>query len=247
MTRIAMQMYTVRNYGENLDEQLAMVRAAGFTHVEMSLGDDVENTIELLDKHGVIPVSTGVSLESWDDKKRVEENFAFLKHYAARGSMNGFFHSEVESDWKSAAKKLEEMAQEFALRGFVLEYHNHDHEYRLDFGGRNALDVLFENAPSLKYQMDIGWVTAGGANPVEMMDRYRQQLSSIHVKDLPGSYVRGSGAIMPDLGQGETPIPAAVAKALGQGIVDFIVENDMPADIPLFCERAHPYLRDLLK
>lgn len=247
MTRIALQMYTVRKYGANLDEQLAMVREAGFGYVEMSLTQGLEATIKLLDKHGIVPVSSGVGLDSWDDKAGVEENFAFLKHYKARGSMNGFYHSDVEGDWVTAAKKLEGMAQEFERNGFVLEYHNHDHEYRLDFGGKNALDIVFANAPTLKYQMDIGWVTAGGADPVAMIDRYARQLSSIHVKDLPGDYARGSGDTMPELGEGETPIPAAVAKAVKMGVTDFIVENDEPADIPAFCKRAHGYLSDLLK
>lgn len=247
MVRIAMQMYTVRNYGANLDERLAMVRGAGFSYVEMSPGEGIENTGDLLRKHDVTPVSSGMNLESWVDKEQVEENFAFLKTYKARGSMIGFFNSEDEDDWVSAAAKLEEMAREFSRRGFVLEYHNHDHEYRHDFAGRNALDVLFENAPSLKYEMDIGWVTAGGADPIAMMDRYKRQLTAIHVKDLPGSYARGSGDTMPDLGEGETPIPAAVGKALELGVTDFIVENDAPADIRLYCEQAYRYLNKLLK
>ena len=247
MTRIAMQMYTVRNYGTALDERLALVREAGFSYVEMSLSDDLEDTFKLLDKHDITPVSSGFNMGSWDDKTKVEENFSFLKHYGARGSMNGFFDSEDENDWKVAAAKLEEMAQEFNRRGLVLEYHNHDHEYRRDFGSRNALDVLFDHAPSLKYQMDIGWVTAGGEDPVAMIDRYGRQLSSVHVKDLTGDYKRGSGEIMPDLGDGGTPIPSAVEKAREFGITDFVVENDVPADIRHFCNQAYKYLTGILQ
>ena len=246
MARNAMQMYTVRNYGSSLDERLALVRACGFSYVEMGPSDGLEESIKLLDKHGITPVSSGFSLDAWGDTTQVEENFAFLKHYGARGSMNGFFDSEKEEDWISAAGKLEEMAKEFTRRGFVLEYHNHDHEYRHNFGGKNALDVLFEYAPTLKYQMDIGWVTAGGADPVEMIDRYRERLSSIHVKDLPSTYPRSSGDVMPDLGEGETPIPEAVEKALNLGITDFIVENDVPADIRQYCEQAYRYMEKLL-
>ena len=246
MTRIAMQMYTVRNYGADLEERLALVRAAGFSYVEMSPSLGLEKTIELLDRHGITPVSSSMDLKTWRDEKAVEENFKYLEHYRARGSMNGFYHSEKEQDWASAGKRLEEIAREFTRRGFVFEYHNHDHEYRLDWGGRNALDVLFESAPSLKYEMDIGWITAGGADPVAMMERYRDRLTAIHVKDLPGSYVRGSGKTMPDLGQGETPIAAAAKKALELGITDFIVENDVPGDVKAFCASAYRYLEALL-
>ncbi len=242
-----MQMYTVRDYGRDLAERLALVRAAGFSFVEISPTGGFDLTVELLESHDLTPVSSGMDMKTWSDAPAVEENFRFLEHFRARGSMNGFFHSDKEADWVSAAAKLEEMAQEFRRRGFVFEYHNHDHEYRLSFGGRNALDVLFDHAPSLKYQMDIGWVTAGGADPVAMMERYRDRLTSVHVKDLPRSYARGSRATMPDLGRGETPIAEAVQRAVGLGVGDFIVENDFPADIPAFCRRAYRTLDRLLR
>jgi sugar phosphate isomerase/epimerase len=246
MARIAMQAYTVRNYGADLEERLALLRDSGFSYLEIGPSLGLERTVELLDRYGMRPVSSGFGVKDWDDEKAVEENFRFLEHYGARGSMNGFFDSEDAQDWISFAERAEEIAQEFLRRRFVFEYHNHEHEYRRDFGGRNALDVLFEAAPSLKYQMDIGWVTAGGADPVAMLDRYRERVTSIHVKDLPRSYVRGSGAVMPDLGEGETPIAQAVRKALGMGVPDLIVENDFPAEIQSFCWSSYRYLADLV-
>jgi sugar phosphate isomerase/epimerase len=239
-------MYTVRNYGADLEARLALVRSAGFSFVEMGPAIGLERTIELLDKHGLAPVSSGFIVKEWADTKAVEDNFRFLEHYKARGSMNGFFDSEKEEDWVAFGEKIEEIAQEFARRGFVFEYHNHEHEYRRNFGGKNALDVLFATAPSLKYEMDIGWATAGGADPLAMLEKYRDRVTAIHVKDLPGSYVRGSGAVMPDLGEGETPLAASIRKALEMGITDLIVENDFPTDIEAFCKQAYRYLDDLV-
>ncbi|MDB5739346.1 MAG: xylose isomerase [Alphaproteobacteria bacterium] len=45
--------------------------------------------------------------------------------------------------------------------------------------------LLKETDPSLvSMEMDIGWVVAGGADPVEYLTKYPTRYSSLHIKDL---------------------------------------------------------------
>ena len=82
------------------------------------------------------------------------------------------------------------------------------------------LDYLIQNTdPALVgYEMDIGWVIAGGADPVAYLTKYPNRFISVHIKDLknvgiPNTNMKMTSAI---IGQGiadYTKILPAVKKA----------------------------------
>ncbi|MEZ4607197.1 MAG: hypothetical protein R2865_10475 [Deinococcales bacterium] len=55
------------------------------------------------------------------------------------------------------------------------------------FDGRTALEWLIEGAGVHhlgKLELDLAWMVRGNRNPVTLLDRYKGQISHIHVKDI---------------------------------------------------------------
>ena len=49
-----------------------------------------------------------------------------------------------ENDWQLLVTTLNYAAEVCAKEGIAVAYHNHDHEFRIRFGGRTAWDLLWE-------------------------------------------------------------------------------------------------------
>jgi hypothetical protein len=91
--------------------------------------------------------------------------------------------------------------------GLRYGYHNHWHELEPLDDGTTVLDLLAELPVWL--ELDLGWVWWAGADPVELLERFRGRTPLVHVKDLRA---RGSREYCPvgDGGVGyERVVPAA--------------------------------------
>ncbi|NNC12540.1 sugar phosphate isomerase/epimerase [Planctomonas sp. JC2975] len=74
------------------------------------------------------------------------------------------------------------MARRLADEGIVLSYHNHHAEFaRID--GVHLLDLIRENAPDLKFELDVHWIQRGGMDPVTVLGRYAGVVDLVHLKD----------------------------------------------------------------
>lgn len=68
--------------------------------------------------------------------------------------------------------------------GLKMSFHNHAPEFR-PIDGRRPFDVMVENTDaSLRFELDVAWVAAGGADPVAVIDKYAQRVTSFHLKDV---------------------------------------------------------------
>jgi len=70
--------------------------------------------------------------------------------------------------------------------GLEFGYHNHNHEFQqLDDADETGYDVFAEAVEDhVHLQLDVGWVETGGANPTEYISRYKDKISSIHMKNM---------------------------------------------------------------
>jgi sugar phosphate isomerase/epimerase len=80
------------------------------------------------------------------------------------------------------AKDTNEMARRMSDHGIILSYHNHHIEFAR-INGRLILDLIKENAPDLKLQIDVHWVQRGGMDPVRTLNKYAGLVDLVHLKD----------------------------------------------------------------
>ena len=102
--------------------------------------------------------------------------------------------------------------------------HNHDIEFSTKFGNRTVFDIIAANTDprNVVFQLDLYWVTFGGADPVAVLKRYGKRIQLFHVKDM-----RGSDRRIEIVGRGVINFPKIFAA--GKNIRYYVVEHDPPS------------------
>ena len=90
--------------------------------------------------------------------------------------------SPVAADYGFAAENINKLGKMLRENGLVLSYHNHEWEIKNDYFG---LYALCDNTDPkyLSFVPDVGWVTRGGGDPVEVLRRLGARVSNLHFKE----------------------------------------------------------------
>lgn len=112
-----------------------------------------------------------------------------------------------------------------AAEGIKLCYHNHAHEFKTSWNGRCAMDILAGNTDpkAVHFELDIAWITMGGADPVRVLDSMAGRVPAIHVKDVTTTEEPDRWTAV---GTGIVRIAPAIHKAREIGVDWMIVEQD---------------------
>lgn len=213
------QMYSVRDLTkDNLDEALKQVAQLGYKFVEFAgfFGHSAQKVKDMLDKYGLKVSGTHTG---WQEvAEHFEETVAYHK-------IIGNHNIIVPGCDLSDQKKLDdfvEMANKFQpmleKEGISFGYHNHAHEFKPNVDGSMIHDQLVYRT-NLNIEIDTYWAYVGMGHPIELMERLKDRLKVIHIKD---GYANGEG--MP-LGQGTAPVAEVYKKAVELGI-PMVVESE---------------------
>ena len=137
-----------------------------------------------------------------------------------------------------SADRYERMADFLNEKGAVLKkhgirigYHNHNGELT-PIGAKTGLQILIERTdPSIvDFEMDAGWLAAGGHDPVAWLKRYRGRFTQMHVKDIAaGTQINYHMQQKPtEVGSGTMNWPAILKTAQSTGVRNFFVEQEPP-------------------
>lgn len=136
---------------------------------------------------------------------------------------------------RKIAENLNAIARDLkAEYGVQIHYHNHSWEF-----ADNGLIwfALAEYAPDVQFALDTGWAAVSGFDPVELLERYPDRFTYVHLRDYLKSPVPGDRIFKEvhtgfvDLGTGDMNYPRlmhALDKVLGQddwAIVEYELGN----------------------
>ena len=117
-------------------------------------------------------------------------------------------------------------------------YHPHNYEFKKLAGG-NGFEVLMgELDPSVKLELDIYWAVEGGADPLALMQKYRDRLALIHIKDrkpvagFTFSPMDKQAAHFTEAGSGTIDWKQMLGEARRLGVTQYFVDQD-GTDLPL--------------
>jgi sugar phosphate isomerase/epimerase len=239
---LSIQLYTLRSMND-LDRILDTVAAAGYRYVETvgSHLDDATNVRAKLDARGLRSSSTHVGLAALRERPDAVAD-------AARTL--GFEHlfmpavppEQRDMDaagWRALGRELAQIAERFAKQGLQLGYHNHDWELKPKGQGTTALDLIFEGAGAgpLTWQADVAWLVRGDALPKAWLERYRDRLTSAHVKDIAPEGEKKDEDGWADVGAGVLDWRDLWQACRANGARWMVVEHDKPSD-PVRSARA---------
>ena len=247
---LSIQLYTLRELGD-VDRVLDAARAAGFRYVEM-IGahlDDAARMGRKLEDRGLQGSSSHVGLQQLREKPEaiVDACEALDIDELYMPAVPPEQRDMDAAGWRALGAELGEIAEDLQAGGLRLGYHNHNWELEPKEGEKTALELIFEAAGSapLVWQADVAWLIRGGAEPETWLSRYRDRLSSAHVKDIAPDGENTDQDGWADVGHGVLDWPKLweVCRASGAGWM--VVEHDKPADPAGCARRSYDFLANM--
>jgi sugar phosphate isomerase/epimerase len=218
---LGLQLYTVRaDLAKDYEGTLKLVKAAGVQKVQANLtmsGKSSQDQRKLYDSMGLVWDSIhagGDQLRKAPQATIDEAKAAGIKNITCSFPLYPedravIMKGPTVDDWKKNADSFNKFADLCKKSGLSFAYHNHNLEFR-KIGDVVPYDLLLkETDPALVgMEMDIGWVIAGGADPVAYLTKYPKRYSSVHLKDLKNEGIPNTNMKM-------------VSAIIGKGIVDW--------------------------
>jgi len=123
---------------------------------------------------------------------------------------------------KQAVEILNVAGESAKKSGITLCYHNHTHEFE-KVGDLVPYNELLTNVSPdhLKFELDLGWATVAGADPVELFKQHPGRFPLWHVKDISAETKQPV-----EVGKGMVDFKRIFAAAKSSGMEHFFVEQD---------------------
>jgi sugar phosphate isomerase/epimerase len=141
-------------------------------------------------------------------------------------------------DYKWNAEQCNQVGEQVKKAGLQLAYHNHNFEFKKFEGGVTGYsEFLRLTDPDLvKLEMDCGWVTVAGHDPVDYLHNFPDRYELLHIKDFKKGFAPtdklggiGEGAPVPtELGRGAIDYSKILAAAKKLHIASIFVEQEPP-------------------
>jgi sugar phosphate isomerase/epimerase len=148
------------------------------------------------------------------------------------------------------ADQMNEAGAKVVAAGMKFGYHNHAFEFGGNPGER-PIDIFLErfDPKIVGFQLDVFWVSVAGNDPVEWINRLKQRVISVHLKDKaadqPVLYAENvPKTAFKEVGNGSLDFPAILKASTAVGVKHFFVEQDQtPGDPVASLAQSYHYLR----
>jgi len=193
---IGLQLYSVRNLlPKDFDGTLHQLSAAGYKEVEAAgyFNKTAAEFRHAMDQAGLRCISahhTLVQLRSQLDEL-IEFGHALGLEYIICSSSGGVHRDPSAKgdltldDWRYVAGEFNRIGEKLKSAGITFGMHNHVPEFAVENGVLVYDELLRLTDPKLVvFEMDCGWVTAAGHNPVDYLSKTPERFPLLHVKDM---------------------------------------------------------------
>jgi sugar phosphate isomerase/epimerase len=250
------ELYTVRTIiDQDTDGVLGRIAEIGYTEVEPGRAA-LDKLAPLLKKHKLKPTSCHIEQElvvGGDTKATLPQAIESAKNAGAQMMIFPYL-APVKRGGVDAMRKFADQMNEAGAKvvaaGMKFGYHNHAFE----FGGKpgeRPIDVFMErfDPKIVGFQIDVFWVSVAGNDPVEWINRLKQRVISVHLKDKaveqPVLYAENvPKTTFKEVGSGSLDFPGILKAASSVGVKHFFVEQDQtPADPVASLAQSYKYLR----
>lgn len=242
MTRVALQLYTIRDECErDLEGALSRIGAMGYDGVELFQlhGLDARELHTLLDENGLAVAGRHTPLD-FDAAALGAEAEVLGTNRAAIS----WIDPETLVSPDAVRDRIRAAAESARDAGLRLGFHNHWTEPAPLAGGRSFLDLLRELPADLLWlELDLGWVWQAGVDPLRELDRSSGRCPVVHLKD----YASREGRDDVPVGEGVVGYDRVVPAAIAAGAEWLVVEEDEVGGDPFGAiERSLSYVRGVI-
>ncbi|MBQ8208267.1 MAG: sugar phosphate isomerase/epimerase [Clostridia bacterium] len=239
----SIQLYSCRDaMKENMEATLKKIAEIGYTLVEPAgfFDHTAEEFKAMIDNYGLKVSGTHTGWPALDD-----ENFdATVKFHKTIGTQNiiipGFGFGENREQLEDFIAFVNKVQPKLEAEGMKLAYHNHSGEFIPTVYGAMVHKEI-EERTNVDFEIDTYWAFNAGLDPVETLERLKNRVHFIHIKD---GFMGGKGK---PLGLGEAPVAAVYEKALELGMQMVVESETQDPDGLTEAEICFKYLKSLEK
>jgi sugar phosphate isomerase/epimerase len=143
------------------------------------------------------------------------------------------------SDYNKLADEFNSFAEQMSKYGLTFLYHNHGYEHIVK-NGKTLMDTLLSQTDKdkVKFELDMFWMTAAGASPIEYLKKHPGRFKLLHLKDAsePIRFSGDGGSFdqwmplfpkMADPGTGVLDVAGIIEAGKKSGVDHFYLERDM--------------------
>jgi sugar phosphate isomerase/epimerase len=231
---IGLELYSVRDMlPKDFDGTLAQVRAAGYTVAEAAgfYNRSAADFRGSMAKAGIRCISAHYTLSLLETQLDSLMEYAHgigLEYMIC--SSSGGMHRDPSAkgpatldDWRWIAGQFNKVGEKIKAAGMTFGVHNHIPEFA-NFNGTIVYDELLRlTDPKLVvFEMDAGWVSAAGFNPIDYLKKSPERFPLMHVKDVArGADGKFHSAV---LGQGKMDYAPIMRAATG--LKQYFIEQE---------------------
>jgi len=233
---LGIQLYMVLDaYQKDPLGTLKTLKSIGYTEIEAIVTSTAETLRDQLKEAGLACPS--MHFDSMGFEKGIDAAHTLGAKYIVSSMLPAIMQKEsggsgdltyTLDDAKRVAAHANELAAKAKKAGLQYAYHNHHAEFTDVGGGKTYYDVLLAETDHklVQFELDCGWVHAGGKNPVDYFKANPGRIPLMHAKDfLPGNAKDYPGA---ELGRGTLDYKPIMAAADASGLKHCFVEQEGP-------------------
>jgi sugar phosphate isomerase/epimerase len=224
---VGVQLYTVRRELEkDFEGTLARVAGLGYREVEFAgyFGRTPKEVGAALARHNL--TSPAAHFQFADGRGELQTMIDAAHVIGQRYLLLAWTPPEERKsldDYKRLADFCNRAGEQLKKAGIQFAYHNHDFEFA-PIEGKLPYDLLLERTdPRLvKMELDLYWITKGGANPLGYFEKHPGRFHLLHVKDMDATPRRH----FTEVGRGRIDFKSVFARAKRAGVRHYFVEQD---------------------
>ena len=189
MAKIGSPLFILREEcAKDLMAVLDKIAQIGYDGVEFLgfFGHKPQDIKNKLDSCGLLAVGDHVAFDEFaantnkiiDERKEIGCGYITIGSPSADGLPDG-------GNYSGTVEIFERIGEKMNAAGMKLLFHNHADELKNKVNGKTILENIFDDTrPDLLYcELDLGWISIGGANPKILLSKYSERCPVIHFKD----------------------------------------------------------------
>ena len=237
MSKISLQMYTMRNLTqtiEDLKETVGKLADIGFENLQYTIPKtfDAKEVKRIFDANKIKNDSV---FSPW---LRLEEDFSKV---VSECEMFETDHVRIESlpnalattaaGYKTFAHALGELAEPYKKKGIKILYHFHAFEF-IRFGDTTGIEIFLKETDPEVIQIipDTHWVHSGGKDICDFFEKYKDRYDYMHAKDydmgLKNGALEARGVQFAPVGEGNINWEPVIYLCKKNNVKSYAIEQD---------------------
>ena len=253
ISNVGLQIYTLRDYFKTNDDAirtLTKVRNIGYETIQLHVHPiNIYDLKKMIDHLNITVCGMDVPLSRLqNDLERVLEECRLLNCKYITGSYTGDKNAYADGV-NGYIEIISGIGEKLKGSGCFFAYHNHSFEL-IKQDNRPILDIFYEKTgkSNILAEIDTYWIQHGGGDPAAWIEKLKNRIPIIHLKDMVIEIVNGkSNQVFSEVGNGNINWESVFKSAEESGVEWYIVEQDFCNKDPFeSVKESYEYLKSVL-